>query len=193
MDEQIEHLTFSGRASWRSWLLEHHSESDSVWVLINKKRAPPPGLYYDEAVEEALCFGWIDSTLNPLDERCYRLRFGARRPDSLWSAANQERVAKLAEEGLMTEAGAAAVIEAKANGQWAAAIRREQVDVIPPDLESALSEHDGAVAGYLRVRASRRKQWLYWLQSARRPRTRARRIAAIVDEVVAQPKPADSV
>lgn len=183
MVEASECLRFYGRAAWRAWLQKHHAQPDAVWVLINKKHTPPPGLAYEDAVEEALCFGWIDSILNTMDAQTYALRFSPRRVNSIWSQSNKMRVARLIRDGVMMPPGVAAIEQAKASGQWEAATEREQVDVIPPDLEAALAPHEGAVAAYLALKPSRRKQFLHWLFSAKRPETRARRIAKIVAEV----------
>jgi len=177
-------LRFPDASVWRAWLERCHSQQDSAWVAITKKGVEPVAFQLDDAVEEALCFGWIDSTLQRIDGRSYALRFGPRRPNSVWSESNKRRVAVLAREGRMAAPGLAAIEAAKANGQWEAASRRERVDEIPPDLESALASQVGGVHGYLSLRASRRKQLLYWLDSAKRPATRAKRVQAIVDEVL---------
>ena len=176
-------LCFPDRAAWRTWLEENHAQPEAVWVVINKKATPPPGLHYEEAVLEALCFGWIDGTLNRIDDLVYALRFSPRRRDSVWSASNLARVEALIEQCLMMPAGAAAIEAAKASGQWEAALVREKVDVVPPDLESALVTALGTVDGYLALAPSRRKQLLHWLATAKRPATRARRVGSIVDEV----------
>jgi uncharacterized protein YdeI (YjbR/CyaY-like superfamily) len=135
-------------------------------------------------VEEALCFGWIDSTLRRLDERRYILRYTPRKRNSVWSLSNIQRVELLIQDGRMTDAGREAIAEAKKNGQWEAAIRREQVDIIPPDLEKALRSKKGALKAYRDLNASRKKQIIYWLQSAKRSETRRKRIERIVDEVL---------
>jgi uncharacterized protein YdeI (YjbR/CyaY-like superfamily) len=170
----------------------HHAQRESVYLVIAKEGAEPPGLSYEAAVEEAVCFGWIDGKARSLDDRSFLLLFSPRRRDSVWSLSNIERVRKLTSAGRMAEAGLAAVEGAKASGQWAAAMRRELVDVIPEDLEAALSEVEGARAAYLAITPSRRKQLLGLLGTAKRPETRARRVRAIVDEVRASQLQADS-
>ncbi|MBN1246994.1 MAG: YdeI/OmpD-associated family protein [Anaerolineae bacterium] len=184
MTEASMRLRFHDRASWRAWLQTNHRQSDSVWVVINKKATPAPGLPYEDAVEEALCFGWIDSTLNTMDDRTYALRFSPRRANSIWSESNKARVARLIADGLMAPSGFAAIEEGKANGQWDAVAEREDVDTVPPDLEAALAVREGAVDAYATLSPSRRKQLLYWLASAKRPETRARRIEQIVAEAI---------
>jgi uncharacterized protein YdeI (YjbR/CyaY-like superfamily) len=181
-----EYLEFANRNQWRMWLEAYHAENDVAWLALHKKDFEHAGLGYEEAVEEALCFGWIDGQLRRLDERRYLLRYTPRRPDSIWSMNNIQRVERLIEEGRMTEAGLQKIAEAKDNGQWQAAIRREQVDIIPPDLEEALSLTQGAVAAYHALPDSRKKQFIYWLQTAKRPATKRRRIEKIVQEVLGQ-------
>jgi uncharacterized protein YdeI (YjbR/CyaY-like superfamily) len=179
----LQYLEFADRRQWRTWLEEHHAEESEVWLALRKKAFSPPGLSLEEAVEEALCFGWIDGLLKRLDERRYVLRFTPRRSNSVWSVSNIERAERLIQKGRMTDAGLKAIAEAKENGQWDAALRREQVDVIPVDLEAALRAREGALAAYRSLPASRKKQYIYWLQSAKRPATKERRIERIVDEV----------
>ena len=184
MAEINAHLQFATRDQWRVWLEEHHAEESEAWLVLYKKGFRESSLSLDEAVEEALCFGWIDGLLRRLDERRYVLRFTPRRPDSVWSVRNIERVGKLIQESQMTEAGLAKVDEAKESGQWEAAIRREQVDIIPPELEKALRRRKGAIAAYRALPASQKKQYIYWIQTAKRQETLLRRIERIVDEVM---------
>ena len=179
-------LEFEDRDQWRSWLEDNHPTEREAWLLIYKKVYKDLGLALEEAVEEALCFGWIDGTLRTLDERCYALRFSPRTQNSIWSMSNIQRVEKLTAEGKMTHAGILKIAEAKANGEWEAAIRREQVDSLPQDLEKALREAEGALPAYQSLPASRKKQYIYWLQSAKRAGTRQRRIQKIVEEVLNQ-------
>lgn len=124
-------LTFANAGEWRAWLEAHGREATEAWLVIQKQRSKQPGLRYEGAVEEALSFGWIDGLLNALDEDNYLLRFSPRRPEGVWSITNIERAERLIREGRMTEAGLARVQQARESGQWQAAIRREQVDVIP--------------------------------------------------------------
>jgi uncharacterized protein YdeI (YjbR/CyaY-like superfamily) len=177
-------LEFQDRNKWRAWLEVNHATKREAWLLIYKKKYQDLGLDLEEAVEEALCFGWIDGTLKSLDERRYALRFSPRTKNSIWSLSNIQRVEKLMSEGRMTDAGMLKVAEAKANGEWDAAIRREQVDSIPQDLENALREREGALSLYKALPASRKKQYIYWLQSAKRAETKQCRIQKIVAEVL---------
>jgi uncharacterized protein YdeI (YjbR/CyaY-like superfamily) len=186
MNESPEHLEFSHRQEWRTWLEAHHAEESEAWLVQYKKEFEEAGLGYEETVEEALCFGWIDGLLRRLDERRYLLRYTPRRRDSVWSMNNIQRVERLIQEGRMREAGLKAIAEAKETGQWQAAIRRERVDIIPPDLEEALRQRQGGIAAYHALPDSRKKQFIYWLQTAKRPETKQRRIERIVAEVVGE-------
>jgi uncharacterized protein YdeI (YjbR/CyaY-like superfamily) len=184
MKDSPKYLELAGRRQWRMWLEEHHADRDEVWLVHYKKGFESSTPSLEEAVEEALCFGWIDGLLRSLDEIRYILRYTPRRRDSVWSVRNIERVEKLIREGRMTEAGLEKVAEAKENGQWEDALRREQVEIIPPELEAALRRRKGAIAAYRALPASRKKQYIYWLQSAKRAVTRRKRIAKIVEEVM---------
>ena len=179
-------LEFRHRDQWRKWLENHHSTETEVWLIVYRKEYEDQGLILGEAVEEALCFGWIDGKLKSLDERRYMLRYSPRKPNSIWSISNIQRVEKLIVEGKMTEAGYRKIVEAKENGEWDAAIRRERVDVIPRELESALRKIDGAISAYQSLPDSRKKQYIYWLQTAKQEATKQRRIQKIVQEVLGQ-------
>jgi uncharacterized protein YdeI (YjbR/CyaY-like superfamily) len=154
-------------------------------LVIYKKGSPLPGLSLDEAVEEALCYGWIDSTLNTRDENTYLLRFSPRRPGSVWSLRNIQRIDDLQKKGLIEEAGLEAVRIAKEIGTWKEALDRENVERIPSALESALRRKKGAISAYRQLPKSKKQRYLYWLQSAKREDTRKRRIQAIVDQLSA--------
>jgi uncharacterized protein YdeI (YjbR/CyaY-like superfamily) len=187
MVEPTDWLEFRHRHGWRSWLEANHARAGEAWLILYKKGFREGRLTLSEAVEEALCYGWIDSTLRRIDERRYALRYSPRRPNSIWSETNKRRVQRLIRAGRMAPAGLAAVAEARESGQWEAASRREQVDLIPPELERALGAHEGARDAYLALSPSRRKQLIYWITSAKRPATRRRRIEAILEEVVGSP------
>jgi uncharacterized protein YdeI (YjbR/CyaY-like superfamily) len=176
-------LQFCCRDEWRAWLAGHHATERQAWLIHPKKDATQPGLHYEEAVEEALCFGWIDGQLRSMDGERFALRYSPRRRGSVWSVGNKQRVAKLIRQGRMTEAGLAAVRHAKESGEWQAASRREAVDEIPADLVRALRRHQGRLAAFRALPKSRRAQFLWWIDSAKRTETRRRRIRAVVDRV----------
>jgi uncharacterized protein YdeI (YjbR/CyaY-like superfamily) len=177
-------LHFTERQQWRGWLEKYHNTETEAWLVIYKVKYQSQGLSLEAAVEEALCYGWIDSTLNRHDQKRYLLRFSPRREASVWSVSNIQRAEQLIRAGKMTEAGLITIKQAKESGQWQAALQREQVDLIPEDLERALSNVKGGVAAYQALPNSRKKQLIYWLNSAKREETRTRRIKSIVEEVL---------
>ncbi len=171
--EEMIHPT--DRGGWRAWLLEHHGTGRGVWVAIHHHEPGQRRLSVAEAVEEALCFGWIDSTVRPLGDGRSAVRFTPRRPGSTWSQPNKQRVARLAAEGRMTSAGQAAIDRAQADGSWALLDDIEAIKV-PSDLKAALAANPQARAGWDALTPSAKKQALWWISTARRPPTRARRI-----------------
>ena len=183
MEETSNPLDFVDRLLWRSWLAGHHAVYSEAWLLIQKKRSKVAGMCLDEAVEEALCYGWIDGKLRRRDENSYLLRFSPRKPNSVWSVYNIQRVEKLVNLGLMTDAGLAAVEAGKQSGQWQAALEREDTDEIPPELEAALRQTKGGVEAYRRLPDSQKKQYIYWMQSAKREQTKNKRIEEIIRQV----------
>ena len=178
------------RAAWREWLAAHHEARSRVWLLLHKKHVQEPGIRYDEAVEEALCSGWIDGLANAWDESSYAVRFTPRNPGSVWSESNVERVERMIALGMMTPAGMALVEEAKRRGTWDRAASG-RLGVTPPDLEAALA---GVVAARERWEswpASLRRQYIHWVLDAKRPETRARRVAETVRRAVAGLRPGE--
>lgn len=163
---------------------KNHGLKTAVWLVIHKVKFRDQGLCLADAVEEALCFGWIDGVLKPLDHRRYALRFSPRTQYSIWSLSNIRRAEKLMAEGKMTSAGMQKILEAQENGQWQAASRREKVDMIPDDLDRALRNISGGLATYHSLPASLKKQYLYWLESSKREVTRQKRIEKIVKDLL---------
>ncbi|HSJ71328.1 MAG TPA: YdeI/OmpD-associated family protein [Acidimicrobiia bacterium] len=167
------------RQAWRRWLASNHERNEGLWIVYRKKSSSLEGPVYDDLVEEALCFGWIDSTTRRVDGDRTVQWFSPRRPGGLWSALNKERIARLTQQGQMTEVGQAAIDEAKANGSWS---QTDSVDalVVPPDLQVALDAVPGATAAYVGIADSTKRQYLWWIHSAKRPTTRATRIEETV-------------
>ena len=166
------------RAEWRAWLEQNH-DSKGAWLVSWKKATGRPFVPYTETVDEALCFGWIDSRRNKLDEERAMQLFTPRRPKSPWSRINKEKVARLSAQGLMAPAGMRMVETAKTNGSWTVADEIEEV-FIPPDLADALAEDEGARGFFDRFPESAKKAILWWIKTAKRPETRAARIAETV-------------
>lgn len=178
------------RAAWREWLAAHHGERTQVWLLLHKKHVEEPSVSYDAAVEEALCWGWIDGLTKRWDERSYAVRFTPRKSGSVWSESNVTRVARMIAEGRMTPAGMALVAEAKRRGTWDEATSG-RLDVTPPDLEAALAGVPAACERWKAWAPTDRRQYIYWVLDAKRPETRARRIADVVRRAAAGLKPGE--
>jgi uncharacterized protein YdeI (YjbR/CyaY-like superfamily) len=176
------------REQWRHWLEANHAASPGVWLAVGKKGNPVSDLSYEEAIQEALAFGWIDGLTKRLDADRYRLLVTPRKPGSGWARTNKARVERLVAEGRMAPAGMAAVESARRNGSWTALDDVEAL-VEPPDLGQALDATPNARAGWGGLTASARKLGLYWIASAKRPQTRADRVRKTV-EAAAEGRPA---
>jgi len=176
---------FRDRAHWRAWLAEHHAGETEIWVVHYKKHTGKPGLAYEDAVQEALCFGWIDGLLKRIDGEKHMIRYSPRRKNSVWSEPNKARVRKLIARGLMTEAGLAKIAEAKKNGQWQQAALREQGNTIPAELSQALAKNAKARRHFESLAPSYRKHFIGWIGSGKREETRRKRSAEAV-ELLAQ-------
>ena len=184
MPKPSSYQIFATPAGWRAWLQAHYAGESELWLAIYKKGSGQTGVTYEEAVEEALCYGWIDGLVQTIDEEKYAVRFSPRKPGSVWAESNKRRVEKLIQEGRMAEPGLQKVAAAKASGEWEAASRREDVDTLPPVLEQALRAHQGALTGFQALPASRRKGLIWWLSDAKRDATRQKRLQAIIDEAL---------
>lgn len=163
------------RAAWRVWLAEHHPRPDGVWLVYTKKGATHPTLSYDDAVEEALCFGWIDSIAHRVDEDRTRLWFAPRKKGSVWAASNRGRVERLIAQGLMMPPGLAKIEAAKADGSWDVLVPAERLEV-PADLLAAFERFAGSRERFEEFPASTRRFILEWVVTAKRPATRAKRV-----------------
>jgi uncharacterized protein YdeI (YjbR/CyaY-like superfamily) len=172
-------LTPPSRVDWRAWLASNHDRQDGLWIVYHKKSSSLDGPVYDDVVEEALCFGWIDSRVRRIDDDRMMQWFSPRREGGLWSALNKQRIDRLIHAGHMTEVGKAVIDRAKADGSWSQA---DEVDalVVPPDLRAALDTTPEAAAAYEALGDSAKKQYLWWIHSAKRPATRANRIEETV-------------
>ena len=165
----------TSRAAWREWLQTHHTEPGGVWLITYKKASGKPSPSYRDTVEEALCFGWIDSLGRKLDDERTMLYFAPRKARSGWSRVNKEHIERLAAAGQMTAAGLAKIDAAKRDGSWTALDAVERLE-LPPDLLTAFDEHPGAAANFAAFPRSAKRGILEWLANAKRPDTRARRV-----------------
>lgn len=172
-------LAFRDRRAWSTWLAKHHARSDGVWLRLGKKGATA-ALTYAEALEVALAWGWIDGQLRPLDDASFLRRFTPRRPRSTWSKVNREKAEALLARREMRPPGLAEVERAKADGRWDAAYDPPSRAEIPAELAAALSANAAAARFFATLDSANRYAVLWRVQTARRPETRARRIADLV-------------
>ncbi|HYN68631.1 MAG TPA: YdeI/OmpD-associated family protein [Candidatus Eisenbacteria bacterium] len=168
------------RASWRAWLEANHATSRGAWLVTRRPRSGRPGLDYETAIEEALCFGWVDGTAGRVDDERGKLYFAPRKPRSGWAATNKARVRRLIAQDRMAPAGLAAIKRAKSNGSWELLDSVERLEV-PDDLIAALKAQPPAAVNFAAWPPSVRKQALTSLVQARRPDTRIARIRKIAD------------
>ena len=183
-----EPLDFRSAAEWRKWLRRNHAKSEGEWVYMYKKAARD-GLRYQDALDEALCFGWIDGQIHAVDEEKFRQRWTPRRTGSVWSQANKTRVQRLTAEGRMTGAGLAAVKEARRTGKWQAAYTNRREDRFPADLAKALRAEPEAWRNFKGLAQTYRNMYAGWVRGAKRAETRQRRIAAVVRRALRNLKP----
>lgn len=181
MGDELLALTVADRAAWRAWLQEHHGDDCGVWLTLAKRgAAAPTRLTYDEALEEALCHGWIDGQIRGGDEYSYRQRFTPRAPRSGWSKRNVAIAERLMAEGRMQASGLAAVQRAKADGRWDAAYAGPASIEVPPDLVAALDSDPAARTTFQNLNSRNRYAVLYRIETAKRAETRTRRIEQFV-------------
>lgn len=173
----MKEIYIKNRSEWRNWLEKNHDRSKGVWLIFYKKHTGKPAIEYDASVEEALCFGWIDSIIKKLDDERFVRKFTPRNPDSQWSELNKKRVKKLMSQGLMTEPGITRVKEAKETGLWKESARPEISFEIPEELEKALAKNKKAKAFFDQLAPSYRKQFIVWISMAKRQETRDKRLS----------------
>jgi uncharacterized protein YdeI (YjbR/CyaY-like superfamily) len=172
----------TSKSQWREWLELNHDRQDAVWVIFYKKKVKKPTMTWSDAVDEALCFGWIDSTKRTLDTERFIQYFSKRKPKSTWSKVNKDKVEELVETGQMTDAGLHCITVAKGNGSWEILDSVEAL-IIPEDLEKALASDGNAMDVFLSLSKSERKLMLYGVVVAKREETRRKRIGEIVKVV----------
>lgn len=188
VNKQLETFYATNRQEWREWLKENYQASTGVWLVYYKVKTGKPSIRYTEAVKEALCFGWIDSKVKSLDEERYQQIFTPRKPKSVWSKLNKQYVTELIEEGLMTEAGLQKIEIAKQDGSWNRLDAIEAL-IVPPDLKQALEANQTANSYFERFSNSAKKNIFFWIESAKRSQTRAKRIEQTVIAAAQNQKP----
>jgi uncharacterized protein YdeI (YjbR/CyaY-like superfamily) len=177
----VEQLHLSSRNAWRAWLENNYATKKEIWLIYYKKHAGRPSIPYEDSVEEALCFGWIDGIIKRIDdERCGR-KFIPRRNRSKWSESNKKRAEKMISEGRMTEAGMAMVNDAKKSGEWFKSNIVPKNLMIPAFIEDALTKNKKASENFSKLAESYRKLYVRWISSAKREETRLRRLEEAID------------
>lgn len=180
MEQKLETFYPKNRQEWRAWLEENHDKKQNIWLIYYKQKSKIPTVSYSDAVDEALCFGWIDSKAKSIDEVKFMQFFSKRKEKSVWSKINKEKIEMLISSGLMTPAGLAIIEKAKANGSWTILDEVEAL-IIPPDLEEAFSQKLNAKTYFQSLSRTDQRNILQWLVLAKRPETRQKRIDEIVD------------
>lgn len=180
MEQKLETFYPRNRQEWRAWLEENHDKKQNIWLIYYKQKSKIPTVSYSDAVDEALCFGWIDSKAKSIDEVKFMQFFSKRKEKSVWSKINKEKIESLINSGLMAPAGFAIIEKAKANGSWAILDEVEAL-IIPPDLEEAFSQKLDAKTYFQSLSRTDQRNILQWLVLAKRPETRQKRIDEIVD------------
>jgi uncharacterized protein YdeI (YjbR/CyaY-like superfamily) len=173
-------IPFASRDAWGAWLEENHATSDGLWLKFAKKSSGIETVSFAEALDVALCYGWIDSQAGAFDERYWLQRFTPRRPRSKWSKRNRARATKLIEEGRMKPAGLREVERARADGRWEAAYDAQSTAAVPEDFRRELEKNEEAREFFATLNSQNRYAILHRIQDARRPETRARRIEKYV-------------
>ncbi len=181
-------LSFKNRDEWRKWLENNYRTEKEVWLFHYKKHVGKIGIQLEEAVEEALCFGWIDGKLRKVDDERFMLRYSPRKPDSVWSRLNREKVETLIAAGKMTAAGLSIIEEAKKRGSWDQAYTNLKRDRIPADLRKALAQDKTALDNFQRFANSYRNMYIQWVKSAKTAKTRKGRIEKVVKQAAQNKK-----
>src|SRR3982751_82670 len=168
------------RADWRSWLAANHDREKEIWLVYNKRHTGQPRVEYDDAVEEALCFGWIDSIVRTIDENRYAQKFTPRKAKSKWSASNIERLARMMREGKMTPAGMAKAPPAEGNAAAVVPPAKRVGDAVPGYIEEAMRANGAAWTNFSSLAPSHRRQYVGWIEDAKKEETRRKRLAEAV-------------
>lgn len=187
-DDQLETCYAANRQEWREWLEKNYHTSCGIWLIYYKVKTGKPSVQYSEAVKEALCFGWIDSKVKSLDAERYQQIFTPRKPKSVWSKLNKQYIKELIEQDLMTKAGIEKIKTAQQDGSWHKLDAIEEL-LIPADLKQALEANETANRYFEVFNNSSKKNILFWIESAKRPDTRLKRIEQTISSAVQNKNP----
>lgn len=174
-------LSFETQAGWEVWLKEHHADSKGIWLKIAKKGTDIPSVYYPQALDSAICYGWIDGQKAALDEAYWLQKFTPRGPKSRWSKVNRDKAQALIAAGRMQPSGLKQVELAQADGRWERAYASQSQITVPPDLQSELDKNPAARDFFDTLDSRNRYSILYRIQTAKKPQTRAARISRFVE------------
>jgi uncharacterized protein YdeI (YjbR/CyaY-like superfamily) len=177
----VKTLTVKTSAQWRRWLAKNHATRDEVWLVYFKKHTGRPTIDYGDSVDEALCYGWIDSILRRIDDDRYARKFTPRKDDSNWSPSNKKRVERLVAAGRMTRAGLRKVEYARKHGLWDAPDRPDIPTAVPDELARALKRNRKAAAFFEGLAPGYRRRFIAWVATAKRPETRDRRVRKSIE------------
>lgn len=172
---------FTTQAAWRDWLAENHAKAPGVWLQLAKKGSGITSVSRSEALECALCYGWIDGQAKSIDDVWWFQKFTPRKPSSIWSVINRQKALDLIATGDMQAAGLAAIEQARKNGRWESAYESPRNITIPPDLQAELDAHPKAAAFFATLNSTNRYAILFRLQTAKKPETRASRLGKFVE------------
>lgn len=188
--KQTDKETFypKSQKDWREWLEKNHDSQQSIWLVCYKKQANKPTINWSDAVDEALCFGWIDSTRKSVGDDMFIQFFTRRKPNSAWSKINKAKVKRLIKDGLMQKAGFESIARAKANGSWSILDEVEEL-IIPEDLDKEFEVNPGSKDFFMSLSKSVKKIMLHWVVAAKRPETRQNRITEIATLAAQKLKP----
>ena len=182
-------LYLTNRKDWRNWLENNHNKEKLIWLIYYKKHTARKRIAYDDAVEEAICFGWIDSTIRRIDEETYMQKYMPRKKNSKWSEINKKRAKKMIADEQMTEFGMQKINEAKQNGNWGNAYGSKEKQEVPEDLLKALSKNKVSLGNFLDFAPSYKNSYIYWINDAKKEETRIRRILKVVERASENLKP----
>jgi uncharacterized protein YdeI (YjbR/CyaY-like superfamily) len=178
---KTEELHFANRRDWRSWLEKDHEAKKEVWLISYKKHTGKPNVTYDEAVEEAICFGWIDSIVKRIDDEKFARKFTHRKPNSNWAESNKKRAQKMITQGRMTKAGLELINQARQRGQWNQDSPPPKNEIsLPEYIEHAFRSSEKALANFNKLAPSYRRQYIGWVDSAKKEETRTKRLTEVI-------------
>jgi uncharacterized protein YdeI (YjbR/CyaY-like superfamily) len=178
--ERTKELHFANRRDWRSWLEKNNETKREAWLIFYKKHTGKPNVTYDEAVEEALCFGWIDSIIKRIDHEKFARKFTHRKPNSNWSESNKKRAQKMIAQGRMTKAGLELINGAKQHGKWNRNSLPKKEYPVPQYVKHALRSNEKALANFNKLAPSYRRQYVAWVDSAKKEKTRRKRLVEVI-------------